>query len=70
MDGRATVAVLLGAGAARVFPVWELFLHHRVLIVPVATAGKVHALVTRSDFFAALVGRFGAITEDRGDSPA
>lgn len=44
----------------------ELFLHHRVLIVPIATRGRVHALVTRSDFFAALVGRFGAIAEDRG----
>ena len=37
----------------------ELFLHHRVLIIPIATAGRVHALVTRSDFFAALVQRFG-----------
>lgn len=44
----------------------ELFLHHRVLIVPVATAGRVHAVVTRGDFFAALVERFGAITEDLG----
>jgi CBS domain-containing protein len=48
----------------------ELFLHHRVLIVPVATAGKVHAIVTRADFFAALAGRFGAIAEDRGGPPA
>ena len=37
----------------------ELFLHHRVLVIPIATAGRVHALVTRSDFFAALVERFG-----------
>lgn len=44
----------------------ELFLHHRVLIVPVATAGRVHAVVTRSDFFAALVARFGEIAEDMG----
>jgi CBS domain-containing protein len=44
----------------------ELFLHHRVLIVPVATAGRVHAVVTRSDFFAALVERFGEIAEDLG----
>lgn len=44
----------------------ELFLHHRVLIVPIATRGRVHGLVTRSDFFAALVGRFGAIAEDLG----
>jgi CBS domain-containing protein len=35
----------------------ELFLHHRVLIVPIATAGKVHAVVTRNDFFSALVGK-------------
>jgi CBS domain-containing protein len=42
----------------------ELFLHHRVLVVPVATAGRVHAVVTRADFFAALVERFGEITED------
>jgi hypothetical protein len=43
----------------------ELFLHHRVLIVPIATAGKVHAVVTRKDFFCALVDRFGTIAEDR-----
>jgi CBS domain-containing protein len=42
----------------------ELFLHHRVLIVPIATAGRIHAVVTRHDFFAALVGRFGTIAED------
>jgi CBS domain-containing protein len=35
----------------------ELFLHHRVLVVPVATDGRVHAVVTRSEFFAALVER-------------
>ena len=45
----------------------EIFLHHRVLIVPVATAGKVHALITRHDFFCALVGRFGSIVEDLAD---
>jgi hypothetical protein len=45
----------------------ELFLHHRVLVVPIATGGKVHALVTRHDFFCALVERFGEIAED--DSP-
>jgi CBS domain-containing protein len=42
----------------------ELFLHHRVLIVPIATAVRIHAVVTRHDFFAALVGRFGTIAED------
>jgi len=45
----------------------ELFLHHRVLIVPIATAGRVHAVVTRHDFFCALVERFGEIAEDLGD---
>jgi CBS domain-containing protein len=45
----------------------ELFLHHRVLIVPIATAGKLHALVTRHDFFSALVERFGVLAEDLGD---
>ncbi|HEU5142808.1 MAG TPA: hypothetical protein VFU04_06575 [Solirubrobacterales bacterium] len=44
----------------------ELFLHHRVLIVPIATRGRVHAVVTRHDFFCALVGRFGSIAEDLG----
>lgn len=43
----------------------ELFLHHRVLIVPVATAGTVHAVVTRHDFFCGLAERFGTIAEDR-----
>jgi CBS domain-containing protein len=33
----------------------ELFLHHRVLIIPIATAGNVHAVVTRNDFFRQLV---------------
>jgi CBS domain-containing protein len=45
----------------------ELFLHHRVLIVPVATGGRVHAIVTRHDFFCKLVERFGTIAEDLGD---
>jgi CBS domain-containing protein len=36
----------------------EQFLHHRVLIIPIATNGRVHALVTRNDFFRALVERF------------
>lgn len=37
----------------------ELFLHHRVLVIPVATNGRVHAVVTRADFFRALAGRLG-----------
>jgi CBS domain-containing protein len=45
----------------------EIFLHHRVLVVPIATAGRVHAVVTRHDFFCELVGRFGTIAEDLGD---
>jgi CBS domain-containing protein len=45
----------------------ELFLHHRVLIVPIATRGRVHAVVTRHDFFCGLVERFGSIAEDLGD---
>lgn len=44
----------------------ETFLHHRVLVVPVATDGVVHAVITRADFFRSLVDRFGAIAEDRG----
>ena len=42
----------------------ELFLHYRVLIIPIATKGRVHAIVTRSDFFRHLVERFGAIAGD------
>ena len=38
----------------------EIFLHHRVLIVPIATDGRIHAVVTRSDFFAELVAKFEA----------
>lgn len=38
----------------------EIFLHHRVLVVPIATAGRVHAVVTRADFFAALFEKFEA----------
>ncbi len=39
----------------------EIFLHHRVLIVPIATAGRVHALVTRKAFFGRLVERLGRL---------
>jgi CBS domain-containing protein len=45
----------------------ELFLHHRVLIIPIATEGRVHAVITRHDFFQALVGRFAQMVEDFGD---
>jgi CBS domain-containing protein len=36
----------------------EVFLHHRVLIVPVVGEGGVTGVVTRSDFFRALAERF------------
>ena len=36
----------------------ELFLHHRVLVIPIATEKRVHAVVTRGDFFRALASRF------------
>ena len=42
----------------------ELFLHHRVLVIPIATKGRVHALVTRHDFFQNLVARFATRIEE------
>jgi len=45
----------------------EIFLHHRVLIVPIATKGKVHAVVTRADFFKTLAQKLGESPEDVGD---
>lgn len=42
----------------------ELFLHHRVLVIPVATDGRVHAVVTRQDYFHALVKRFASKLEE------
>jgi CBS domain-containing protein len=44
----------------------ELFLHHRVLVIPIATEGRIHAVVTRGDFFRALAERFGEPPEDVG----
>jgi len=41
----------------------ELFLHHRVLVIPIATKGRVHAVVTRSDFFQALLAKLEASAE-------
>lgn len=35
----------------------ETFLHHRVLIIPVAESGRVAGIVTRSDYFKALAER-------------
>jgi CBS domain-containing protein len=37
----------------------ELFLHHRVLIIPIAVGGRISAVVTRSDFFKELSDRLG-----------
>jgi CBS domain-containing protein len=36
----------------------EIFLHHRVLIIPVTEDKRVIGLVTRSDFFRAVAERF------------
>ena len=36
----------------------EIFIHHRVLIIPVTDAGRVCGIVTRADFFTALAERF------------
>lgn len=44
----------------------ELFLHHRVLIIPIATKGRIHAVVTRNDFFRVLVERLEDVLEDVG----
>ena len=38
----------------------EIFLHHRVLVIPVVQEERVVALVTRRDFFRALGERFVA----------
>jgi CBS domain-containing protein len=42
----------------------EIFLHHRVLIVPIATDGRIHALVTRNEFFRELARKLGEDPED------
>ena len=36
----------------------EIFMHHRVLLVPVVDAGRVVGVITRSDFFRTLAQRF------------
>jgi CBS domain-containing protein len=36
----------------------EIFLHHRVLVVPVIDDGRVAGLITRSDFFRSIAERF------------
>ncbi len=45
----------------------ELFLHHRVVLIPIATAGRVHAVVTRSDFFREIAQRICEPLDDLGD---
>jgi CBS domain-containing protein len=40
----------------------EIFLHHRVLIVPIVDAGAVAGIVTREDFFRAVAGRTLGLT--------
>ena len=35
----------------------ELFIHHRVSVIPIATEGRVHAVLSRNDFFRALAER-------------
>jgi CBS domain-containing protein len=45
----------------------ETFLHHRVLVVPIATEGRVHAVVPRSEFFQGLYHRIANLAEDYGD---
>ena len=36
----------------------EIFLHHRVLLVPVIDEGKVVGVITRGDFFRSVADRF------------
>ena len=36
----------------------EIFLHHRVLVIPIVDDGRVQGLITRSEFFRALAERF------------
>ena len=36
----------------------EIFLHHRVLIIPVVDDGRVSGVITRSEFFREVAGRF------------
>ena len=40
------------------FQVAEIFLHHRVLIVPVTDHGRVVGVITRADFFRSVADRF------------
>jgi CBS domain-containing protein len=40
----------------------EIFLHHRVLIIPIVDHGRVTGIVTREDFFRALAERMLAVS--------
>jgi CBS domain-containing protein len=40
----------------------EIFLHHRVLIIPIVDAGHITGIVTRADFFHALAQRLLAVS--------
>lgn len=40
----------------------ELFLHHRVLILPIVEGGRVTGVITRSAFFRAVAQRFAELT--------
>jgi CBS domain-containing protein len=42
----------------------EIFLHHRVLVVPIVVDGRVEGLLTRRDFFGALAERFLEVKPD------
>lgn len=44
----------------------ETFIHHRVIVVPIATEGHVHSVVTRAEFFLELYGRVTDMAEDYG----
>ena len=44
----------------------ELFLHHRVLVIPIATQGRIHAVVTRNDFFRELAAKLDGLPDDVG----
>jgi CBS domain-containing protein len=41
----------------------EIFLHHRVLVVPIVEGGQVTGIVTRADFFRGLAERFRELSQ-------
>lgn len=44
----------------------ELFLHHRVQIIPISSHGRIRSLVALDDFFEALADRLLSTTDDGG----